>query len=35
MAMFAQLHAGNLPLFKLKCGVITLLPKKEDASQIE
>ena len=35
MAMFAQLRAGNLPLFKLNFGIITLLPKKEDASKIE
>jgi mannosylglycoprotein endo-beta-mannosidase len=35
MAMFAQLRTGELPLFKLNFGVITLLPKKEDASRIE
>ena len=35
MDMFAQLHSGELPLFKLNFGVITLLPKKEDASRIE
>jgi hypothetical protein len=35
MAMFAQLRAGELPLFKLNFCVITLLPKKEDASRIE
>ena len=35
MAMFVQLRAGNLPLFKLNFGIITLLPKKEDASKIE
>jgi hypothetical protein len=35
MAMFAQLRVGELPLFKLNFGVITLLPKKEDASHIE
>ena len=35
MAMFTQLRAGNLPLFKLNFGIITLLPKKEDASKIE
>ena len=35
MAMFAQLRAGNLPIFKLNFGIITLLPKKEDASKIE
>ena len=35
MAMFAQLHQGNLPLYKLNFGVITLIPKKEDAVQIQ
>jgi mannosylglycoprotein endo-beta-mannosidase len=35
MALFAQLQDGDLPLFKLNFGVITLLPKKEDASRIE
>jgi mannosylglycoprotein endo-beta-mannosidase len=33
MAMFAQLRTGELPLFKLNFGVITLLPKKENASR--
>ena len=35
MAMFDQLQTGDLPLFRLNFGVITLLPKKEDASRIE
>jgi hypothetical protein len=35
MAMFSQLKHGDLPLYKLNFGVITLLPKKEDASRIE
>src|SRR6266540_5064554 len=35
MEMFAQLSTGNLPLFKLNFGVITLLPKKENAVQIQ
>jgi hypothetical protein len=35
MAMFAQLQSGELPLFRLNFGVITLLPKKEDACRIE
>jgi hypothetical protein len=35
MAMFFQLQAGDLPLFILNFGIITLLPKKEDASRIE
>ena len=28
MALFVQLIQGNLPLFKLNFGVITLLPKR-------
>jgi hypothetical protein len=35
MAMFYQLQSGDLPLFRLNFGIITLLPKKEDASRIE
>jgi hypothetical protein len=35
MAMFAQLQSGELPLFWLNFGVITLLPKKVDACRIE
>jgi hypothetical protein len=35
MAMFYQLQNGDLPLFRLNFGIITLLPKKEDASRIE
>ena len=35
MSMFEQLHSGDLPLFRLNFGVITLLPKREDASRIE
>ena len=35
MAMFWQLHQGGLPLYKLNFGVITLIPKKEDADQIQ
>ena len=31
MAMFVQLQGGDLPLFRLNFGVITLLPKKENA----
>ena len=34
MDMFAQLRAGNMPLFKINYGIITLLPKKEDAGKI-
>jgi mannosylglycoprotein endo-beta-mannosidase len=35
MALFNQLHTRELPLFKLNFGIITLLPKKENAVQIE
>jgi hypothetical protein len=35
MAMFTQLQQGVLPLYKLNFGVITLLPKREDAVQIQ
>jgi hypothetical protein len=35
MAMFTQLQQGVLPLYKLNLGVITLLPKREDAVQIQ
>jgi hypothetical protein len=35
MLMFHQLHSGELQLFKLNFGVITLLPKKENAVQIQ
>jgi hypothetical protein len=35
MAMFAQLYSGELQLFKLNFGVISLLPKKENAVQIQ
>ena len=35
MALFNQLYSGELPLFKLNFGVITLLPKKENAVQIQ
>jgi hypothetical protein len=30
-----QLQCGEFPLYKLNFGIITLLPKKEDASIIE
>ena len=35
MALFVQLKQGNLSLFKLNFGVITLLPKKENAVKIQ
>jgi hypothetical protein len=33
--LFVQLHSGDLPLYKLNFGVITLLPKKDNAVQIQ
>jgi mannosylglycoprotein endo-beta-mannosidase len=35
MALFSQFTNGDLPLYKLNFGVITLLPKKENAVQIQ
>ena len=35
MAMFAHFKSGGLPLYKLNFGIITLLPKKENAVQIQ
>ena len=35
MTLFDQLSNGDLPLYKLNFGVITLLPKKEDTMQIQ
>ena len=35
MDMFKQLQLNELPLYKLNFGVITLLPKKEEAVQIQ
>jgi hypothetical protein len=35
MALFNELSTGDLSLYKLNFGVITLLPKKEDALQIQ
>jgi hypothetical protein len=35
MAMFMQLQRDELPLYKLNFGIITLLPKKENAVQIQ
>jgi hypothetical protein len=34
MQMFHDLHSGDLPLFSLNFGVITLLPKTQDAGKI-
>jgi hypothetical protein len=35
MAMFAEFQSGKLPLFYLNFGTIVLLPKKENATQIQ
>jgi hypothetical protein len=35
MAMFGHFQAGDFPLFKLNFGIITLLPKKDNAVQIQ
>jgi hypothetical protein len=35
MALFESFQKGDLPLYKLNFGVITLLPKKENATQIQ
>ena len=33
--MFHELHTGDLPLFSLNFGVITLIPKGQDANRIQ
>jgi hypothetical protein len=35
MSLFRQLQQKELPLYKLNFGIITLIPKKEDAIQIQ
>jgi hypothetical protein len=35
MAMFHEFHAGNLPLFNLNFGTITLIPKQKEVKQIQ
>jgi hypothetical protein len=35
MALFVSFHGGELPLFHLNFGKIILLPKKENAIQIQ
>jgi hypothetical protein len=35
MEMFSSFHKGELPLFRLNFGTIILLPKKENAVQIQ
>jgi hypothetical protein len=34
MALFHEFHKGDLPLFSLNFGIITLLPKEKEAKQI-
>jgi hypothetical protein len=35
MAMFRDFHRGNLPLFSLNFGIITLLPKEKEVKKIQ
>jgi hypothetical protein len=35
MAMFRDLHAGNLPIFSLNFRIITLLPNEQEARKIQ
>jgi len=35
IAMFREFHVGNLPLFNLNFGTITLISKKKEVKQIE
>ena len=35
MAMFVDFHNGILPLYSLNFGILTLLPKKDNAVQIQ
>jgi hypothetical protein len=35
MAMFRDFHAGDLPLFCLNFGIITLLPKEKEVKKIQ
>jgi hypothetical protein len=35
MNMFHELHTGELPLFSLNFGVITLIPKVKEANKIQ
>jgi hypothetical protein len=34
MALFRDFHAGNLPLFNLNFGILTLLPKEQVEKKI-
>lgn len=35
MPLFVEFHKGNLPLFNFNFGIITLLPKQKEATQIQ
>ena len=35
LALFSEFHKGSLPLFSLNFGIITLLPKQKEATQIQ
>jgi hypothetical protein len=35
MAMFRDFHTGDLPLFSLNFGIITLLPKEKEVKKIQ
>jgi hypothetical protein len=35
MTMFHELHSGDLPLFSLNFGVISLIPKAQEVNQIQ
>src|SRR6266542_2452001 len=35
LAMFQRLHSGDLPLFSLNFGIITLIPKVQEANVIQ
>jgi hypothetical protein len=35
MALFRDFHVGNLPLFSLNFGIITLLPKGQEVKNIQ
>ena len=35
LQLFVEFHKGKLPLHSLNFGVITLLPKKEDATKVQ
>jgi hypothetical protein len=35
MAMFQEFHSGDLPLFSLNFGVISLIPKAQEVNRIQ